>query len=82
MNEEHTLSLEELGEIKTVKVYNQSYVNKQQKRIAELEEKISIRGGRIVESFSLKTMDKSPEDIINDTEGIIQTLVLKMYSGA
>lgn len=50
--------------------------------IERLEEKISMRGGRIVESFSLKTMDKSPEDIINDTEGIIQTLVLKMYSGA
>lgn len=50
--------------------------------IERLEEKIGMRGGRVVESFSLKTMDKSPEDIINDTEGIIQTLVLKMYSGA
>ena len=37
MNEEHTLSLEELGEIKTVKVYNQAYVDKQQKCIETLE---------------------------------------------
>lgn len=37
MNEEHTLSLEELGEIKTVKVYNQAYVDKQQERIETLE---------------------------------------------
>lgn len=47
-----------------------------------LEEKIYLRGGRVVESFSLTTKDKSPEDIINDTEGLIQTLVLKMYGGA
>ena len=47
-----------------------------------LEEKVYLRGGRVVESFSLVTKDKSPEDIINDTEGLIQTLVLKMYSGA
>lgn len=37
MNEEHTLSLEELGKIKTVKVYNQAYVDKQQVRIETLE---------------------------------------------
>jgi hypothetical protein len=37
MNEEHTLSLEELGEIKTVKVYNQAYADKQQERIEQLE---------------------------------------------
>ena len=47
-----------------------------------LEEKVYLRGGRVVESFSLVTKDKSPEDIINDTERLIQTLVLKMYSGA
>lgn len=40
MNEEPTLSLEELGEIKTVRVYNQAYVDKQQKRIEELEAQI------------------------------------------
>ena len=31
------MTKEELGEIKTVKVYNQAYVDKQQKRITELE---------------------------------------------
>ncbi len=50
--------------------------------LERLEEKIYLRGGRVVESFSLLTKDKSPEDLINDTEGLIQTLVLKMYSGA
>lgn len=40
MNEEPTLSLRELGEVKTVKVYNQAYVDKQQKRIEELEAQI------------------------------------------
>ena len=50
--------------------------------LERLDEKVSIRGARVVESFSLNTKEKSPEDIINDTEGIIQTLVLKMYSGA
>ena len=50
--------------------------------LERLEEKVGMRGGRVVESFSLKTKDKSPEDIINDTEGIIKNLVLNMYSGA
>ena len=50
--------------------------------LERLEEKVSMRGARVVESFSLNTKNKSPEKIINDTERIIQTLVLKMYSGA
>lgn len=49
--------------------------------LERLEEKVGMRGARVVESFSLNTKDKSPEDIINDTEGLITTLVLKMYSG-
>lgn len=40
MNEKQTLSLEELGKVETVKVYNQAYVDKQKKRIAELETQI------------------------------------------
>lgn len=40
MNEEHTLSLRELGEVKTIKVYNQAYVDKQQKQIEELKAQI------------------------------------------
>ena len=42
MNYDDVIPLNKIGKIETVKVYNQSYVNKQQKRIAELEEKISI----------------------------------------
>ena len=37
MNEEHTITLKELGKIKTVKVYNQAYVDKQKKQIEELK---------------------------------------------
>lgn len=47
--------------------------------LERLEEKVGIRGGRIIESFALKTKDKTPEDIINDTEAIIQQYDLKMY---
>lgn len=50
--------------------------------LERLDEKLSMRGARVIESFSLNTKDKSPENIIDDTERIIQRLVLKMYSGA
>jgi flavodoxin len=53
-----------------------------EKTLERLEEKVYLRGGRVIESFSLLTKDKSPEEIIYDTEGLIQSLVLKMYSGA
>lgn len=45
--EEPTMSLEELGNIKTVKVYTQAYVDKQQKRIAELKAQIEKMSERI-----------------------------------
>ncbi len=50
-----------------------------QATLERLEEKITLRGARVVQSFSLKTKEKTPEDIINDTETIIQMLDLKMY---
>ena len=50
-----------------------------QATLDRLEEKITLRGARVVQSFSLKTKEKTPEDIINDTETIIQMLDLKMY---
>lgn len=46
-----------------------------------MEEKIGMRGGRVIKSFHLQTKDKSPEDIITDTESLIQMLDLKMYGG-
>ena len=36
-DEEHTIALEELGKVGTVKVYSQAYVDKQENRIKELE---------------------------------------------
>lgn len=47
MNEEPTFSLEELGEIKTVRVYNQAYVDKQQKRIETLERENAEMKGKL-----------------------------------
>ncbi len=49
--------------------------------LERLEEKIRMRGGRIIEGIMLKTKDKSPEEIINDTETLIEMYDLKMYSG-
>ena len=46
-----------------------------------MEEKVGMRGGRVIKSFHLQTKDKSPEDIITDTESLIQMLDLKMYGG-
>lgn len=46
-----------------------------------LEEKVRMRGGRVIKSFYLQTKGKSPEDIITDTESLIQTMDLKMYGG-
>lgn len=42
MNEEHTVSLEELGDTKTVKVYNQAYVEKLEKENAVLKKALHL----------------------------------------
>lgn len=47
--------------------------------IERLEEKVKIRGARVVESFTITTKNKSPEKLANDTEAIIDAKVLKMY---
>lgn len=49
--------------------------------LERLEEKVGMRGGRVIQSFSLQTKGKSPEDIINDTESLILIKDLKMYGG-
>jgi len=46
-----------------------------------MEEKLRMRGARVIETFSIKTKDKSSEKLINDTESMINILDLKMYSG-
>ena len=47
--------------------------------IGRLEEKVKMRGARVIESFTLATKGKSPEKIVTDTEAIIEMKDLKMY---
>ena len=47
--------------------------------IERLEEKVKMRGARVIESFTLATKGKSPEKIVTDTEAIIEMKDLKMY---
>lgn len=53
--------------------------NRGQTNIERLEEKVKLRGARVIETFTLKTKDKSPEQIVNDTEAIMQMKDLNMY---
>lgn len=55
--------------------------NRGDTNIERLEEKVKMRGGRVIETFTLKTKDKTPEQLINDTETKIEMLDLKMYKG-
>ena len=55
--------------------------NRGDSNIARLKEKVRIRGARVIETFTIKTKDKSPEQLINDTETMIEMLDLKMYKG-
>lgn len=47
--------------------------------IERLEEKVRMRGARVIETFTIATKNKSPEKIVNDTEAIIEIKDLKMY---
>ena len=47
--------------------------------IERMEEKVKIRGGRVIETFIISTKNKSSTEIINDTEVSINTLDLKVY---
>lgn len=47
--------------------------------IERLEEKVKMRGARVIESFTIATKGKSPEKLVNDTEAIIEMKDLKMY---
>ena len=53
--------------------------NRGETNIERLEEKVKIRGARVIESCTIATKDKSPEKLVNDTEAIIDAKVLKMY---
>ena len=47
--------------------------------IARLEEKVRLRGARVIETFTIQTKNKSSEKLVNDTEAIIKMKDLKMY---
>ncbi|WP_407422433.1 flavodoxin family protein [Methanobrevibacter sp.] len=48
--------------------------------IERLEEKVKMRGARVIDSFTIATKGKSPEKLVKDTEAIIKMKVLKMYT--
>ena len=48
--------------------------------IEKMETKVTSRGGRVIERFTLKTKDKDKNEIVRTTEAMVQSLDLKMYS--
>ena len=54
-------------------------VNRGDSNINRLEEKVKLRGARVIESFTIATKNKSPEKIVRDAEAIIEMKDLKMY---
>ena len=53
--------------------------NRGESNVERLEEKVKLRGARVIENFTLATKDKSPEKLVHDTEVIIEMKDLKMY---
>ena len=53
--------------------------NRADTNISRLEEKVKMRGARVIETFAMSTKNKSPEQLINDTEAIIKIKDLTMY---
>ena len=53
--------------------------NRGDSNVSRLEEKVKLRGARVIESFTITTKNKSPEKLIRDTEAIIEMKDLKMY---
>ncbi len=53
--------------------------NRGEYNINRLEEKVKTRGGRVIETFTITTKNKTPEQLVNDTEAIINIKDLKMY---
>lgn len=54
--------------------------NRGDTNIERLEEKVRMRGARVIETFTIATKNKSPEKLVNDTEAIIEIKDLKMYT--
>ena len=53
--------------------------NRGDTNIKRLEEKVKMRGDRVIESFTIATKDKDPDKLALDTETIIEMKDLKMY---
>ena len=53
--------------------------NRGESNIERLEEKVRLRGARVIESFTIPTKNKSPEKLVRDTEAIIKIKDLNMY---
>jgi hypothetical protein len=53
--------------------------NRGDTNIARLEEKVKLRGARVIESFTIATKNKSSKKLIKDTETIIEMKDLIMY---
>lgn len=54
--------------------------NRGDTNIERLEEKVKMRGARVIETFTIATKGKSRDKLINDTEAIIEIKDLKMYT--
>lgn len=48
--------------------------------IERMEEKVKARGARVIETFTLKTKGKNKEQLIQDSETVVEILDLNMYS--
>jgi len=53
--------------------------NRGDSNVKRLEEKVKMRGARVIESFTIATKDKTPEKLAHDTEAVIEIKDLKMY---
>ena len=53
--------------------------NRGDSNIKRLEEKVKMRGARVIESFTIATKGKNPEKLEQDTEVIIEMKDLRMY---
>ena len=53
--------------------------NRGESNVKRLEEKVKMRGARVIESFTIATKDKTPEKLAHDTEAVIEIKDLKMY---
>ncbi len=53
--------------------------NRGEANLKRLKEKVTMRGARVIECFTIATKNKSPEQLVHDTEVIIEMKDLKMY---